>query len=325
MKKNSVITGIVVCMATIIVSLGAADAVTVYVHPTDGPYNTIADGVLAAAAGDTVLVAPGTYGSFSVIKPMDIVSETGPDDTFVIDTQNILFATAAVGSSISGFTITVTGDNGIEVETACNNLRIENNIIAGCGGHGIYLYSHDNTDLTNLNIMNNTIAHNSGSGMYFDANTAGGDYGRLRSISVINNIIANNTGYGIWYRYSTTYVLNCLFGNNDLWVNTAGTGYNIPGLNASNGNLFVDPMFLDPETSDYHIQSASECIDAGKIGVAYNDPDGTRNNMGVYGGPGAAGFWPDPAGGPVVTSLSVTPASVPVGETLSLQATGEIR
>ncbi|MFV9644501.1 MAG: hypothetical protein ACNYWU_01640, partial [Desulfobacterales bacterium] len=67
------------------------------------------------------------------------------------------------------------------------------------------------------------------------------------------------------------------------------------------------------------------CIDAGMVSSTYNDPDGTRNDMGVYGGPGAASFWPEPAGGPVVTELSVTPPSVPVGGTLTLKATGKIR
>ena len=47
--------------------------------------------------------------------------------------------------------------------------------------------------------------------------------------------------------------------------------------------------------------------------------------MGVYGGPGAANFWPEPAGGPVVTYMSVSPPSVPVGGTITLQATGKIR
>lgn len=55
------------------------------------------------------------------------------------------------------------------------------------------------------------------------------------------------------------------------------------------------------------------------------DPDGTRNNMGAWGGPGAALFWDNPAGGPVITNLVVTPSSVPQGGTISIEATAEIR
>jgi hypothetical protein len=81
----------------------------------------------------------------------------------------------------------------------------------------------------------------------------------------------------------------------------------------------IDPMgYVD-------LLSGSPCINAGKIGSVYNDPDGTRSDMGVYGGPGAANWWPYPAGGPIVTELSVTPPSVPVGGTLTLNATGEVR
>ena len=91
------------------------------------------------------------------------------------------------------------------------------------------------------------------------------------------------------------------------------------------GNLFIDPLFIAPEIGDFHLASMSSCIDAGKVGAAYQDPDGTRNDMGVYGGSGAANWWPYPAGGPVVIDLSVTPPSVPAGGTLTLQATGSIR
>ena len=52
---------------------------------------------------------------------------------------------------------------------------------------------------------------------------------------------------------------------------------------------------------------------------------GLRNDMGAYGGPGAVNWWPSPAGGPIVTGLSVTPPSVADDGTLTLEATGEIR
>ena len=51
------------------------------------------------------------------------------------------------------------------------------------------------------------------------------------------------------------------------------------------GSIILDPMFIDIEQNDFHLQSGSPCIDAGDPSVEYNDFDGTRNDMGAYGGP----------------------------------------
>lgn len=54
-------------------------------------------------------------------------------------------------------------------------------------------------------------------------------------------------------------------------------------LNWLEGNIDLDPLFIGYD--DYHLQSGSPCIDAGHPDPQYNDPDGTRNDMGAYGGP----------------------------------------
>jgi hypothetical protein len=57
-----------------------------------------------------------------------------------------------------------------------------------------------------------------------------------------------------------------------------GEGY--PGL----GNLSIDPMFWDPAYPDHGLMPGSSCIDAGDPDPSYNDPDGSRNDMGFTGG-----------------------------------------
>jgi nitrous oxidase accessory protein NosD len=51
----------------------------------------------------------------------------------------------------------------------------------------------------------------------------------------------------------------------------------------SSGNLSADPDFVDPASGDYRLRSASACRNAGDPSLA--DRDGTRADMGSYGGP----------------------------------------
>lgn len=51
------------------------------------------------------------------------------------------------------------------------------------------------------------------------------------------------------------------------------------------GNLQADPLFLDADADDYSLAESSPCIDAGDPDDAWSDPDGTRGDMGAYGGP----------------------------------------
>lgn len=56
-----------------------------------------------------------------------------------------------------------------------------------------------------------------------------------------------------------------------------------------NGNISVDPEFADEDGGDYSLSSGSPLIDAGMPDEIYNDPDGTTNDIGLYGGPRSMG------------------------------------
>ena len=47
------------------------------------------------------------------------------------------------------------------------------------------------------------------------------------------------------------------------------------------GNIEEDPLF----SVNFYLKSASPCRDAGDPDSQYDDLDGTRNDMGIYGGP----------------------------------------
>jgi hypothetical protein len=70
---------------------------------------------------------------------------------------------------------------------------------------------------------------------------------------------------------------------NDFWQGAVFDG--LPSPIGANGNVSVDPMLVDPFGGDVHLQGASPVIDAGD--PALSDPDGTRSDMGVHGGPAA--------------------------------------
>lgn len=53
----------------------------------------------------------------------------------------------------------------------------------------------------------------------------------------------------------------------------------------SSGNVAGDPLFTDLGKGDYTLQAGSPAIDAGPAGQEWADVDGTRNDMGAWGGP----------------------------------------
>ncbi len=76
----------------------------------------------------------------------------------------------------------------------------------------------------------------------------------------------------------------------DTWGN-AGTAFSFADPTGSDGNIAVDPMFLDttavdPMDWDYTLAPASPLIDAGDPSVL--DPDCSVGDVGVFGGPGGA-------------------------------------
>jgi hypothetical protein len=44
----------------------------------------------------------------------------------------------------------------------------------------------------------------------------------------------------------------------------------------------LNPQFTGSVTHDYSLLSSSPCIDSGDPDPAYNDPDGTRNDVGAF-------------------------------------------
>jgi hypothetical protein len=146
--------------------------------------------------------------------------------------------------------------------------------------------------LTNTLIANNQ-AGNGGSGLV----VSGGAQATLINCVIYGNLAESGQGErGLLRLTHNVQMLNTIIWGNrgELPRRTlaAITEYsNIQNLSPTllNGNIDTDPLWVDPQRGDFHLQPGSPCIDAGHPGDAYRDLDGSRNDMGLYGGPWGEG------------------------------------
>lgn len=300
--------GFLVIITASSICLGA----TIYVDQSGGgDYITIADAINAAYPDDIIKVGPGTYAVTVLINKRIKLIGSGPKYTVINASLNGIEIQNGITTEIRGFTITA-GGHGILVNYGSIS-TIENNVITGCGNRGIYFYTgtSGSTYAISSTIRNNTIVYNNQDGIYF--------YQSPTSYSIANisgNIIAYNGDNGLELIIGTENIsYNNIYGNATNYANcVAGTG-----------DISFDPLFINQSTGNYALQSTSNCIDKGIPGEPYNDPNGTRNDMGAFAGPFSAAFWPYIPKGPVVTEIDLTPSSVPRGGTITIKAKGRVQ
>ena len=126
--------------------------------------------------------------------------------------------------------------------------------------------------------------------------------------TIMNNIIVSNY-VGIWYY---NFINDGAILYNDVWGNSINNYFNNNGPGSflpqpGTGQISADPLFED--TSDYRLTDVSPCKDAGNPDPVYLDPDDTRNDMGVWGGPDATGLGSHPGSGFVFTAVGNIPTS----------------
>ena len=173
----------------------ATDAATIRV-PADAA--TIQQAINGAVAGDTVLVAPGTYVETITFrgKAITVVSEQGPAFTIIDGNRAGSVVIFAAGKTVSpcwrGYTVRNGANSfsggGVLIRNAAPSI-LGNWIIANgaCSGAGIYSY------FSSPLIKGNTISRNyvyacigaSGLGVYI-----GGD----SAAELIENVITENSG-----------------------------------------------------------------------------------------------------------------------------------
>ncbi len=171
------------------------------------------------------------------------------------------------------------------------NVEITFNSASYSGG-GI-LFSHSTTRIVDALIAKN-IAYQ-GAGIYSYNTTA-----ILYNTTVTENSVSTNftPGGGIYCDQANIVLNNCILWNDsptEFHINSGSITANYSDIDggglAGTGNINEDPLFATPLTEDYHLTWAnfpnpdntkSPCIDTGNPYPTFNDPDGTRNDMGAY-------------------------------------------
>ena len=183
----------------------------------------------------------------------------------------------------------VRGGGGIAVRTGTielsSSLVFENETSASGGG----LLAVDTGQ--SLLVINSTFAGNAAS--YGGASIHAGTGGDLH---VTNSIVSFGSVPGVVAEIDAAdpadipLVTFCdVYGDGDPY------GPLLTDLTGISGNISVDPLFVDflPDDiydDDFHLVAGSPCEDAGNPFADYEDVDGSRNDMGAFGGP--YGSWP---------------------------------
>lgn len=315
MKRKCTLTAQLVLAAVIAVGFGmsAGAQTTREVNQNDpgAQYQTIGAAVADSLPGDTVLVHPGTYEENVTVSGITLKALRGPEATVIQSPDGTGDGVTLTGNSnvsVIGFRVQGFVD-GIKVSTDGGNTTVANCITTANSGHGFYL--DENMPLS-AKIINNISADNGGDGFYWKTTST-----RYVLTSVFNNISYRNGGYGFNQGIVTGY--SCTFGDyNCVYDNTAGVfGYSDDGgVHSITTNPSVNPILHYRFTSQ-----ASPCVNTGHPGSFYNDPDGSRNDMGAYGGAEAANWWRDPFTGPTVFNVTVDPPQVSPGGAITIRAT----
>ena len=260
------------------------------------PFATIQYGIDSSADADTVLVQPGTY-----VENIYFNDKRRTVGSLFLTTQNTSYISSTIidgnelGSVVSfyegfhsailtGFTIT-NGDNLCGGGIDCNrsNPILNNLIISGnradCGG-GIYCYNECSLIIENVTIVDN-IGLLEGGGIYCKLNS----YFCLENVTISRNTAS--IGGGIWCDIAGADIVNSILWNNSPEEISINEGLitaiysDVKGGWTGTGNIDSDPLFVDPSNGDFHLQSTSQCIDAGDPALPF-DPDGTIADIGAY-------------------------------------------
>ena len=165
------------------------------------------------------------------------------------------------------------------------NCRFTRNRTLGIGG-GVCV--DGNTTISNC-IFNYNIARVGGGGFAL----AAGNSIDLVNCTFYRNSASQNDHYSI-ISFGDLNILNCIVSRGALVDRVNNKFYSINSTYSliqevtvvgGTGNIVSNPLFVDPENSNFRLEAESPAINAGHPGNEYKDSNGSRNDMGAFGGP----------------------------------------
>jgi hypothetical protein len=239
----------------------------------DGNTATLLDGggLHVAAGGSGVLIQGSSFAGNSAGDDGGGAFLNGLDGNVL---QNV-FADNAANTGDNGW------GGGVIIHQPSGLLIFSNNIVnANMAGEGAGLFVFDGAP----QVDNNTFVDNVASDT-LDPSTV-----RIFDGIYRNNAICNGVGYGVRIVGVTAFAYNDVFGFTD------GLYDGTTDFTGTDGNLSVGAGFVafgedgDGGNDDLHLLPGSPLVDSGNPATSFNDWNGSRNDIGAYGGPD--GSWP---------------------------------
>jgi hypothetical protein len=214
-----------------------------------GDYGSITEALIAAQAGDSIYVMPGEYKESLLIKQNDIsLRGAGFTKTKIIAKEGFpIKAKGVKGLKLEGLFIKAQTMQGYSAVLLSDTEAIIRHCLITSAPEGYGIFCNKGTKVS---VIHNTLVGNQRDG--------GIRLDKTCQLTIKNNIIALNS-FGINNKDvagSTHISYNILWGNGENYVN----------CKPAEGNLIVDPRFINSAAGDYRLSPGSPCLKAGEKG-----------------------------------------------------------
>ena len=297
------------------------------VHVSAGTYLEniwLRSGVIISGAGAEVTAIDGG-GNRSVVMACSVGPNNILEGLKIINGAGTLVGgyTSGGGLYISNSTLLVTGcafvqnvSNGAGgIEAYDSTINVYNSDIRendGHGGGGISLH-RSNAEIVGTVLDENecyyggtiflddfsqaTIVNSQISGSKLGIGIGDSSIAAVLNCTIVNNHSGIATGtYMVWDKTGSATIKNCILWSNGYDLETESDNFAIAFTDIEfghpgEGNISSHPMFVNPETGDYHLHDYSPCIGAGTTEEAVDsdiegnprpNPGGSNPDMGAY-------------------------------------------
>jgi hypothetical protein len=194
-----------------------------------------------------------------------------------------------------------TTSSSVDMNYSCIGIAVLENVKAEILNNWIFSCYDSNDGGLEINV---------GMGIYVESIAGTKIFGNI----IYNCFVSNKTNFGNCQVWAPNQ--GVLLHNNCLRI----THHNHADIKG--GVVKKDCINNDPKlNTDGTLKPDSPCINAGPADPQYNDRDGSRNDIGMFGG---HNFIPDgkTTNKPIVLGLDVAPIAVPTGGTVTIESTG---